>query len=853
MDCYEARLESFKKTKRVKTKGGTVVLKWPHPNTYLATPEQLAEAGFYFNPTPEARDSVRCFMCKKELDMWDEDDDPISLHFARCRDICAWAVARCGNMEDLDESGGFTFKDPSRAPTSKTMEKARYDTFASSWPHDGIRGHGASSKRMAKAGFLHAPHSSGDDTAICVYCTTTLAGWDKDDDPLEEHRKRVSKSGKRCAFFEMLEGSSRQVQPSRANKASSRYAHDDPSSDELSELTILTTAKTKRTTRASSVPAKTPASRRSARSTGTSGRMKATNASETEEDMEPSGSDTGKRVSKSKKKGVKKANDKIEAIVEVDEDDNMGAVEEVPEVQKPKRGRPPGKAKAKKVAESAPDDLEVEPSFKKPAHTRTRSRPNVDSDSEPAPSTKPPSSQPKLKSSTKARKVEKIAPESEASQESAIAKQPDDAELMPPPKSRSKAKAAAVIRSTAIEIESDEEDALVILPQAMVSKKLTKKNPSNRPVDDKLLGIFPPPDLPVSQGKGRKSSSTSDDAGYATAEQAMEVDGVQDLSGHSKTYGVPLQETSERQTLVTRETLQTDVVMEDVSESARDSRLAYDSKSIHSDPKLEPVKPQIRPSSRATGSLARPPSRIGTEIVDISSDDDDELDVLRAIVGEKPSGTSSITSGSMPSKSSVMRSSSTATLLSKVSGPSPRSVQDDALKTIAVPATKSVDRRKPALIPSPPPTVSDVAMDAAEGMLEETRVKPSSIVKLKETKVTVVERIPSPATPLPDNSSAPPSEVAAPAARALPSFDEELAAEEPSVAASALKAFTPFLSITSIHNLSSLTEEEENLTLEEYIRRQLELQYQQFKEDGDRQIAVFKQRAAETRQMIEDL
>ena len=106
MDCYETRLQSFHKTRRVKSKNGTVILKWPHPDTYLASPERLAEAGFYFEPSAEARDNVTCFMCKKELDEWDEDDDPISIHFARCRDICAWAVARCGNVEDLDASGG---------------------------------------------------------------------------------------------------------------------------------------------------------------------------------------------------------------------------------------------------------------------------------------------------------------------------------------------------------------------------------------------------------------------------------------------------------------------------------------------------------------------------------------------------------------------------------------------------------------------------------------------------------------------------------------------------------------------------------------------------------------------------
>ena len=42
----------------------------------------------------------------------------------------------------------FTFKDPSRAPTSKIMEKARRETFGSRWPHDHIRGHGANSKKV---------------------------------------------------------------------------------------------------------------------------------------------------------------------------------------------------------------------------------------------------------------------------------------------------------------------------------------------------------------------------------------------------------------------------------------------------------------------------------------------------------------------------------------------------------------------------------------------------------------------------------------------------------------------------------------------------------------------------------
>ena len=136
----------------------------------------------------------------------------------------------------------------------------------------------------------------------------------------EEHRKRVAKSGRRCAFFEMLEGSSK-PQPTRPTKSLPRSASqslskkksadskpivdDEVSSDDMSELTAVTTAKSKRTTRASSVPTKTPGSRKSTRSAATS-RSKAPVTPETDEDAEASGSEVGKRVSKSKKKGAKK-------------------------------------------------------------------------------------------------------------------------------------------------------------------------------------------------------------------------------------------------------------------------------------------------------------------------------------------------------------------------------------------------------------------------------------------------------------------------------------------------------------------------------------------------------------------
>ena len=81
---------------------------------------------------------------------------------------------------------------------------------------------------MARAGFAYTPHETGDDLASCLYCNVSLSGWDDDDDPMysisllsmlhtdsfrhrEEHRKRATKSDTSCPFFEHTE--SRQPKP----------------------------------------------------------------------------------------------------------------------------------------------------------------------------------------------------------------------------------------------------------------------------------------------------------------------------------------------------------------------------------------------------------------------------------------------------------------------------------------------------------------------------------------------------------------------------------------------------------------------------------------------------------------
>ncbi|EGN92583.1 hypothetical protein SERLA73DRAFT_190944 [Serpula lacrymans var. lacrymans S7.3] len=134
MESLQSRLDSFLKTKRIKkhsskSSSTSASVKWPHPPTFKATASTLSEAGFYFDPSWDDRDSVACFLCGKELSDWDADDDPFDIHYTKCRNTCPWAVVRCGLRDDVDEDGSYIFSNKTRLPSSKIMEKARLGTF----------------------------------------------------------------------------------------------------------------------------------------------------------------------------------------------------------------------------------------------------------------------------------------------------------------------------------------------------------------------------------------------------------------------------------------------------------------------------------------------------------------------------------------------------------------------------------------------------------------------------------------------------------------------------------------------------------------------------------------------------
>lgn len=79
MIMEEARLKTF--------------TNWPLKESVTCNAKKMAEAGFYCIDPEENPDSVQCFLCKKQLDGWEEQDDPWVEHinhakyclFAQCR------------------------------------------------------------------------------------------------------------------------------------------------------------------------------------------------------------------------------------------------------------------------------------------------------------------------------------------------------------------------------------------------------------------------------------------------------------------------------------------------------------------------------------------------------------------------------------------------------------------------------------------------------------------------------------------------------------------------------------------------------------------------------------------------
>lgn len=534
----------------------------------------------------------------------------------------------------------------------------------------------------------------------------------------------------------------------------------------------------------------------------------------------------GKRVSKTKRRVAAKGKGRIEAIEEEDDENIVeeSTVPEEPVIVKPKRGRPP-KAKAKKAVneqDMAPVDTEPEavvpPS--KTALSRTRSKANVDA--EPAPSTLKPKSLVK-----------------------------DGVKLIPIVEVPLRQRSMSNVRhepTTSFDSEDDESHAAPIKPEPDDVAK-TRSEAKNTPPDtgeegDEVMltsssrdelgrSLMPPPPIPSepAKTKNRKSSSTSDDAGYATAEYAMDID--------PRFLVQPPQSRHQRNSSQPSSTRAISPPPATTRQSPAEA-----SRETSRPPSRASSKPAGRPSARP-GS-ARPPSRLNNGVVPISSDEED------APVKPAPKAIKRIVS---KQKLADERARSRTPVLNgrhdvetDAHSDNVQSAGSRQPKPKAAPARTHGKLQIEIVKPPPPPVEEDVEM------VEETPSPPSEVAPELDATLPpplingIVSRKTSSATPPPRTPSLPLAEFepAVKPARVLPSFDDDMES-----GASEDVVEMPFFSDFPLERLASLTEDECNLTIEQYIKREIERECSKIKEKGERQLASFLEKAAEARRLIE--
>ncbi|KAL9101672.1 MAG: hypothetical protein Q9163_003093 [Psora crenata] len=146
MESYAARLASFSAAhpatkKRGSDPKGKRKLKWPHEKP---SPLQLAQAGFFYRPTSSCPDNATCYLCRSNLDGWEEEDDPTGEHLKHSPS-CGWAIAAF--IEQAIEAGDRNVEDP----MSERMLDARRMTFGTTWPHENKRGWLCKIQKMVEA------------------------------------------------------------------------------------------------------------------------------------------------------------------------------------------------------------------------------------------------------------------------------------------------------------------------------------------------------------------------------------------------------------------------------------------------------------------------------------------------------------------------------------------------------------------------------------------------------------------------------------------------------------------------------------------------------------------------------
>ena len=509
-----------------------------------------------------------------------------------------------------------------------------------------------------------------------------------------------------------------------------------------------------------------------------------------------------------------------------DEDVEMQEPEPEPEPEPPKkkRGRPPKNATAKLASQTKgkkaqeeeivveESDVEPPPPLKK-AHGRTRSKANLESETETAPPTSR-STLTRTKSGSRAKvkqeEVEEPVVVSAASKKTSKQVPPtaeeDDVPSAPPKKPKGKAVSRSKPKTE--KRDSDVDDGAV---EPERQEKSHIRAESGRSAASRGLKV-----------EDERKSSLSEDAGYATAEPPPDADRMDVDDEPGSPPKPPVEPPAKKAAPMSHRA--------ELPARAPSRSSPADSETGK---RPSPVANGVRSSSVASSSRlpsSRPPSKLNK----------DSLKVIEIDSEGEESGVHD-----PPAKAR-----------SKGKAPVSRQESTNVVLPVKKPSSQASKKKMQVEVLLPPPPSRPKAASTDDMRMEVD--SPQSPVRAQPVQGAEAKGFPAqpdppgPSTPISAvHRSISPSPVRAASDGThdvhMPDPDEELLAAAPN----SPRAYHPYLAQFPVEKLGSLTEEEAEMTLEQYIRREMESQYAQLKADAERRIEEFKEKAAETRKLIE--
>lgn len=199
------RLSTF--TEGVKISSHRSLKKWS-----LSTVDvnDLADCGFFYSPTKSFPNQITCYWCGKKEKSVSENTSIASQHLLNNPE-CPFSLIAFNLKQFIltTEKDSFweTLGSSSTAPKSvidpysEESIALRQSTFKNLWKFDSKRKCRVTSRNLSEAGFYYSPVQEGSDRVICMYCDCPLEDWDRNDDPLQEHKNN---SFTHCFFLDSI-------------------------------------------------------------------------------------------------------------------------------------------------------------------------------------------------------------------------------------------------------------------------------------------------------------------------------------------------------------------------------------------------------------------------------------------------------------------------------------------------------------------------------------------------------------------------------------------------------------------------------------------------------------------------